>query len=246
MMPRAVVAVARRRRFRNVALRNIRSGGLLGIETKFLDITIAATPITAPTDASGGEIQPTAGCTGCLSAPAQGDGAQQREGKKIVIKSILVQGAVTLTGQSGIAALNPEVFPTVYLALVQDSQTNAQTINSEDVFANIAGVGQNAPMPFRNMSNTSRFKVLATKVITPRQFFSLASNDAQVTTVSTAGVTVPYKLSANMKMPVNFTTTSTLANVNTVTDNSIHMVAYCSSVSMGPTVAGGCRIRFVG
>lgn len=244
MMPRAIVA--RRRGFRSIALRNIRTGGLLGVETKFLDIPITATAIVSNATCASGEIQPTSIVTGCLSAPAQGDGAQNREGKKIVIKSLLLQGTVTLTAQDALATLNTEQFPTIFLAVVQDKQTNGVTVNSEDVFTNISAAAASCVTPFRNMSNTSRFNVLATKTIPARAFFTVASNNASATTISTAAVVVPFKLSSTMRMPVNFAISSTTADVANVIDNSLHLIAFTSSAAMAPVITAGCRIRFVG
>ena len=61
-------------------------------ELNYLDCAKTLSALTAPTDCSGGEMNPTTGCTGCLSAPSQGDAYNQRDGSKITIKSILIQG----------------------------------------------------------------------------------------------------------------------------------------------------------
>ena len=92
------LALAQRRAFRKtgrmayggrnrMALRNVRTGGLLGIEKKFLDTSLDATAIAASANAAGAEYPPDAGCTGCLTAPAQGDTSSNREGNKIVSQS---------------------------------------------------------------------------------------------------------------------------------------------------------------
>lgn len=245
-MPRnAMAAVAggpAARRARNVALANIRSGGLLGIETKFLDIALVNRILQTPTDASGGELQPTAGCTGCLTAPEQGDGPTQRDGKKIIIKSVLLQGTINVAAQSAQSAA--DLIPMVYLALVQDTQTNGVTINSEDVFTNISADADNAALPFRNMSNTSRFKVLkqwSRKLIMPS-----ITNNTTAGSIVQSGYNVPFTISWKGLMPVNFSTTGTTANVSTVTDNSIHLIGFVSGQNVQAAVDAGCRVRFVG
>ena len=40
--------------------RNVRTAGFLGIERKFYDTALTATALTASTDASGGEVDPSA------------------------------------------------------------------------------------------------------------------------------------------------------------------------------------------
>lgn len=148
------------RAFRNRQLLNLRSGGLLGVELKFLDAPRTSLALTAPTDAAGGEINPSSIVTGCLSAPAQGDGPTNRDGHKIVVKSILVQGSFSNAIQQDQA--DADVMPTLFVALVLDTQTNGATLNSEDVFTNPAADADcNGNLP-RNMSFTSRFKVLKT------------------------------------------------------------------------------------
>lgn len=239
----AAFRAARMRRFsRNPALRNLRTGGLLGIETKYLDIPILNVALTAPNNAVGGEMQPTSIVTGCLSAPAQGDGAQNRDGKKIVVKSILIQGTISCVLQGGQAAA--DTVPECYLALVQDSQTNGVTINSEDVFANVVASSTAATAPFRNMSNVSRFKVLKTwrrRLLMPTITGSATTGD-----IAESGQHTNVTMSWKGLMPVNFAASSITADVANVVDNSIHLIGYCSNVSLVPTFSGSARIRFVG
>jgi len=52
----------------------------------------------------------------CLSAPAQGDGDQNRDGKKIVIKSVQVKGQVSIPPEEGTVDLPGQC--KVYVAVV--------------------------------------------------------------------------------------------------------------------------------
>jgi len=150
----------RQRLYQSRALANLRSGGQLGIELKFLDVPHTASALTAPTDWTGAEIQPTSVVTGCLSAPAQGDSPQNREGRKISIRSILLQGAISINAQA--AQATADIAPTIFCALVLDTQTNGVTINSEDVYSNPSASATTNCCPLRNMSFSQRFKVLKT------------------------------------------------------------------------------------
>lgn len=234
---RAAAPAARRRRRTTL---NPRTGGFLGIELKFLDVS-STTPhaLTAPTAANGGEIQPTAGCTGCLSAPAQGDGEQQRDGRKIIMRSIFIQGFLRIPIQANQSAI--DAAGTVYLALVWHKQTNGATINSEDVFTNPSANTFMAAAPFRNMTNTTRFTVLQSMQIPLPQVEAVFDG----TNIEQSGYEIPFKMSKSMNIPVSFTT-GTTADVANVVDNSLHLVGYVSSTGTAPVVFYTSRMRFVG
>jgi len=229
-----------RRYGRSVALQNIRTGGLLGIEKKFLDIPRTGIALTAPTDATGGEIPPTSIVTGCYSAPAQGDGPTNRDGNKIVIVQADWKGAITCAAQVDQTAA--DVSCNVFVAMVQDQQTNAAQLNSEDVFSNPAASSNLATSLSRNMSYTRRFKILAMKTMTLR----IPSLTWDGTNIEQSGFTNYCNLSWRGKMPVTFTTGSTTADIANVTDNSIQMIAFCSNTGLAPTIVGSMRIRFYG
>ena len=59
------------------------------------------TALTAPTDCTGMEIQPSYGCTGCLNAAVQGNGPSQREGQKKKCISIFIQGYIVFPEATG-------------------------------------------------------------------------------------------------------------------------------------------------
>lgn len=218
----------------------------LGVETKFLDAPRTTLALTAPADATGGEISPSSIVTGCLSAPAQGDGPTNRDGHKILIKSILVQGMIQFAGEEDQTATNS--LPTVFCALVQDKQSNGATLNSEDVYTNPVASGVCAVNPLRNMSFTSRFKVLDTWQHAFEDNLLQAFNDQATTTFAQQGGAVPFTLSKKFKTPlrVTFTTGSTTADIANVIDNSLHVIAFCSSTTTNPNILYNSRMRFVG
>jgi len=227
--------VARRAR----AMLNRRTAGFLGIEKKFYDTALAATALVAPTDATGGEFDPSA--TSMISTPAQGDSEQQRDGKRIVIKSVQVSGVCStnaLTAQTGTAA-PVEVF----VALVLDTQTNGAQLNSEDVYKNLGAANYLATNPLRNLLFANRFKVLKEWSMTLEP--KTAVNNASATTVSVAGTRCEFDCFLPLDLNVNFNA-GTTASIANVIDNSLHIVAYCSSTALAPTIAYNARIRFMG
>lgn len=219
---------------------NLRTGGLLGIEKKFLDCSFAQT-LVSPADSTGGEVPPASGATGCYTAPAQGDNATARDGNRIMVTEINAQGVCQVNAQINQTAA--DIACHVFVALVQDQQTNGVQLNSEDVFSNPAGLGTASSNPFRNMSYIRRFKVLRVKKFTLRP----PPLTWDGTNIEQSGYHIPFQLRWAGKMPVTFTTASTTADIANVTDNSIQMVAFCSQAStLAPTIYGNVRTRFYG
>lgn len=216
---------------------NTRSGGFLDIETKFLDTGLLASTITAPTDASGGEHDPAT--TNCLNPIGQGDGESQRDGRKCVMKNVFVTGSVngsTLTDQAD-AVSNC----TVHIALVLDTQTNATQLSSEQVFKNPMADARSAAYVLRNKQYTSRFQVLdRVTLTTPMQ--TMSTDAANTTTI--AGYKVPFKLGKKINIPVFFSNTT--GNVSTITDNSLHIIAYADNVESTPKLTYNSRVNFEG
>lgn len=222
--------------------KNARTGGYLGIELKFLDTGASAITVTSPTDASGGEIQPEFGCTNCLSAPAQGDGESERNGRKINMRSLFAVGQFDTTPNTD----SPDVRspPNYYIAMVLDTQANATAINSEDVFTNPNDGSAVNFKPFRNLANSKRFKILAQKSIT---WTKLAGQATDGTNTSTAVCeNEPFMLSWKGNIPITFNS-GTTANVSAVTDNAVSLIAYTTQATdYTPVVTFNCRMRYVG
>lgn len=210
------------------------------MEHKFLDTSCLNRALTAPTDATGGVCAVTGGATGCITAPAQGDGASDRDGNRIMIDQINCLVNIIVPAQANATAADTSCV--VFIALVQDQQTNAATFTSEQVFANPSASANMAGDPFRNMSNTARFRVLKMK----RLILRIPTLTYDGTNIEQSGFHTNCRLSWKGKMPVQFLTTSTTGNVSGVTDNSVNLVAYCSNVELAPSFNCATRVRFWG
>lgn len=216
-----------------------RTGGTIGQEVKYLDACASHINIVAPTDCAGAEIQPETGPTDCLSCPARGDGPDERDGQKITFKSIYVEGSITLATHTGVASVHPS--PVIFVALVLDTQTNGTAINSEDVFTTINDTASVNCYPLRNMGNTSRFRVLASKTI---YCGPLWTSQDSASTCTQGGPVRQFRLSYKRPMVMNFTgTTAAVANCR---DNAISLIAMSTSTSMTPNISFNSRMRFVG
>ncbi len=227
--------VVARPRARRVA--NARTGGYLGLEHKFFDTSLSGSVVTAPTDATGGEHDP--GTVLCLSAMAQGDGEENRDGRKVTITHVEVKGFVA--GPVVMASADFPGHQEFFIALVQDTQTNGAQLDSENVFKNESAAAGVAAYPFRNLQFEKRFKILATRTL--RRPVVTGGTDG-TNTNSLSGWAVPFHIRKKLKMPVIYNgTTAVIANT---TDNSLHMIAYASGVSGTPVISYNARVRFVG
>jgi hypothetical protein len=220
-----------------------RTGGFLGLELKFLDCAWNGVTINASTDGSGCEMPPDTGCTGCISVPPQGDGESSRDGKSYVIKSVWVSGTIHYTEDTGVSGFEEQTG--VFFALVQDTQSNGATIASEDVYINPGTTGITmCPQPLRNLQNSKRFRILDSQYVPPPGVIG-AGNDGATTFVVGPTYTPTVTLNWKGNIKVNCTT-GTTANISTVSDNSIHVVAYTGTVNYTPVFYGKSRLRFMG
>lgn len=220
-------------------LANAATVGFLGIEKKFLDCAIGSTAINANADLTAGEYDPVAtGSTNCLSAPAQGDTEQSRDGKKIVIDSLIIKGYVSNPGTGSTAV---EASSKVFVAVVLDTQTNAAQMDSEACFKNLTGTAVTNVNVLKNLLSGPRFRILKSQVfdLTPHGAFAASANYGANDVRREFDWYIPFKGG----LPVNFNS-GTTANVSTVVDNSIHVIAFATLA--GCNIAYNSRIRFQG
>lgn len=216
--------------------RNIRTAGFLGIENKFYDTAVSKAALASGTTAMTG-LEQDPQTVNCISAPAQGDTESSRDGRKIMINSILVQGVVSTENSASF-----ERTPIVCVALVLDTQTNGAQLNSEDVYSCPGTDEINTAVPLRDMQHGSRFKILGFKRLVLRPYgagFSTVS-----LSVTPAGAVSPFVFSKKLSLPVHFS--STTEGVANVQDNSLHVLAWIDSDSDAAAISYNARIRFTG
>lgn len=221
---------------------NPRSGGYLGIEKKFLDCAWNAVTINVSSDGTNGELQPSSGCTGSLSVPAQGDGESERDGRQYCITSCYVSGIINTTADSDVA--DPIEGLGYFFALVLDTQANGATVDSENVYIN-PSTNTNAmlPQPLRNLQYSKRFKILD-RVYVPNG--GLVSMTDGTNTGSLNVQNAPhFTLSWRGKILCNCGS-GTTADIANATDNALHLLGFAGSSTYTPTFVGKSRIRFVG
>lgn len=230
------VEVARRRRRRRRGRGRQKTVGL-GEELKYYDTKLADANLTTSTTGSGIEQDPSA--TIVLNTVVQEDGEENRDGRRIIMKSIFVSGVVNIGPQTDLTV--PEAVPDIAIWLVLDKQTNGATIVSENVFVNKSADILGGTSLMRNMKFTSRYRVLDKVAFT----MPIPAQSGDSTNMDLSGSIVKWHLSANLKnMPVTYSAdTETVVNI---TDNSLHILAVCTNTSMSPTITYNGRLRFVG
>ncbi len=174
--------------------------------------------------------------TDCISAVAQGDTDSSRDGRVYYINSAHIRGQVTQPIQEAQGA--PVGDSVVRILMVLDTQTNKTEMTATDCMDN-SGTGD--WMGFRNLSNTSRFKVL--KDMTIRLETSLnAQNEGAVNAFTTSGLVQPFVINYKFKTPLKVICPLTTAIVGAISDNSIHIV--CCSSNASNTIEYQSRVRF--
>lgn len=233
---RSFGSVGRRGTSARRAILNATTAGFLGIEHKFYDTGRDAATVSASADCTGGEYDPSA--TSMISTPSQGDGEQNREGKRIMIDSVQVKGTL-IKGQVE-DAVNPSDADAVFIALILDTQSNGAQLNSEDVFKNPSASVRTASAPIRNLLFAERFRVLKSEVVS-LDYLTLA-NEAD-NNFGASARQVNFDWYVPLQLPVNFNA-GTTASIANVVDNSLHIVAFSHQGTA--LLSYNARIRFRG
>jgi len=224
---------------RQNTIRNPRTGGFVGMELKFMDASRSGLALTAPSDATGGEVDPAT--MNCLNGIAQGDGESERDGRRVIMKSIQIEGRIAFAASADQADI--VTAPNIFIALVWDKQTNQAQLNSEDVFTNPGAATGLAANPMRDLQYSTRFEVLKTWRLSRPPSPAAGTDGTNTNSVKTPDVLFRfYKKLPNI--PVTFNGTG--ATVASITDNSLHLIAYASQVTQASTINYNSRLRFVG
>lgn len=207
------------------------------VESKTISTFKAPTALTAPTDSSGAEVDPASTAL-CLNSVNQGDSFTDRDGRKIMLKSVHVVGTVSCAAQADQTALDEA--SNVYIALVLDTQTNGAQLNSEDVFSNPSGSATLAASPIRNMNRIDRYKVLKSE----RLVFDRPPIQWDGTNIEQGGLVQNFEIYKKLSLPVSFSGNGN--GIADIVDNSLHVIAYCSNTGLVPTIQYNSRVVFSG
>lgn len=230
--PRAASAFRRSARMRYLRAQNARIGGMLGAEKKHFDDEIHDISLTSGW--AGGELDPAD--NKCIFAPIQGSDATERDGNRVVVTDIDVNGRITqavVTGQNNTTNSERAV-----IALVCDTQTNATQLNAEDVYTDAGG---GVELPHRVLQYYGRFKVLAFAEVAIQPVVGAPVTDAG-NTVCTSYCDGRFRLKWKGRIPVNFVADG--GTVADTRDNSFHVIGVGTATTM--QCHYNSRVRFYG
>lgn len=221
---------ARKAYKKTYARRNMRTAGLLGVEHKYYDLERDAAIVGS---VAGAEQDPAT--INCLNAMAQGDGAQNREGRKIKINAVHLQGHVLFADQD---ISTPGTNPYVRIFLVLDTQTNATQMNSEDLLQDPSDADLDA-CAFRNLEYSGRFRVLKEVYVKK----PMAPSVWDGTSSLVAGTLTPFEMHVKCNIVTHFV--SSTPSVADISDNSLHVIAVGTN-GISATLRYISRVRFFG
>ncbi len=163
-----------------------------------------------------------------LLAIAEGNGEEQRVGRKITIKSIHWRFAVVLTSLDGVTAPTPG--DVSRLILYQDTQTNGAAAAVTDILE--AADYQS----FLNLANSQRFRILFDRSYT-------TSHKAAVGTPADgdyAGEYVAGQFHKKCSIPIEYDNSATTGAIATIRSNNIGALFISANGDTGV----GSKIRF--
>lgn len=252
-----------------VGNRSIRTRGVLGVEKKWCSYYYPATgpsgvvvvPVRENTDLSVisirqdplTELGAPSQTVGNLFQIPQGDFPWQREGNRVVIRSIEILGALSWypDQMSEVADVEYED-PIVHFMVVLDTQSNGEAPLFSDLFedptqvqASLASFENDnfGNMLMRNKTNTNRFKTLVHK-----KFHRPTANNGAVTDVasfwsSTSVPAIPqmscmqrFKIFKKVSIPVTYGYAAT-ADISNIRDNSLHVFCWHSGMDANGSAA---------
>jgi len=232
----------RGKRSASLRRRNVVSSGVLGVENKWVDNFLLGSTISNSPGLTGGEMDPSGDC---ICPIPNGDDYKSRDGRTVILTSLMVDGWVEYPPGVGLAL--PSVAPDVFIALVLDTQTNGLQLQSEDVYTNPAADTNLSAMPFRNKKkmntlNRQRYKVLKTWHFTMAR--QTLAHQAAGNLYYESGVTKRFHYYKTFEIPQSYSSDADPATVGQIQDNSFHLIAF--SDAGGLDLAYNARVTFRG
>lgn len=239
---RSTYRVASRAAQRRVAA-NLRTGGYLGIETKYFDTSFEGA-IVGSKDWGPGHL-----CTiptyGVLNGLAVGSSQEQRDGRQITLRSVTVSGVVYIPVTAGTTAANcdPRL---VHIALVLDKQANGAAMDPAQVYSNQrsddGGTLRKSAcaFPLRNMQYIQRYAVLAKKtmVLQPIVVHNGTGHDL-------LAAEAPFQFNVKLGSIIQ-DFIGDAAGVASCSNNTLNVIMNCEGSGGDTSITFNARVRFRG
>lgn len=215
------------------------------VEHKYFESSVTNSSVVIDANMTGLMKDPTTLNT--LFAPQTGDDAISRDGRSVMVDEIHIKGEINFQGAE--SAVYPSTGGAVFLALVQDTQSNGAQCTSQSVYFNQTASVMGSHLPLRNPNGWTRFNTLKTLTITKRND---AITQSGADNFSWNEQIYPFEWYVKFPKPVmvrfNAVNGGTIADIE---DNSFHMIASLrGATGAGPTpsaaITYNCRTRFYG
>lgn len=160
---------------------------------------------------------------------AEGNGEEERIGRKITIKSILIRANALLPGGTNLA----QASETVRFMVVQDTQANGAQAAATDVLetANYKA--------FNNLANSSRFRVMLDKQLTLR----CSAGSGNGTTDNHLQNEYNFNFYKKCSIPIEYDNTASTGAISTIRSNNILVFAFGRAGGIAD-ISGKIRFRF--
>ncbi len=207
-------------------------------ELKFRDNGLVNSLLDTNTNGEDGLHNPTAAIA--VTGIAQGQGPDQREGRRATWYSLAVRGHIEAPAQAARAATDDAT--NVFIAVVLDSQTNGAFAASELVYGNPVNSISTSTHLFRNLDNSKRFRVLATRHLT----INTPNMVHNGTNIDAGGAKRAFNFYIKFKKPITANYVDTTTAISDQTDYSISIMAWVDSLQLLCTISYNTRLRFRG
>jgi hypothetical protein len=204
-------------------------------DTKFYDVTYTKQLLLA---SSSMDLNPST--IDCLSAPAQGDTINNRNGHVIYVKSIEISGYFFMGPQESFTDPHPAALASIYVVL--DRQTNGTKKTGQSVLSVYNDF--QAPLAFPNVFYEDEFEVLARRqVVLQPQFV----NEGAANLFASNALMVPFYIKHTFPGLERFIFNGDSAEgIASVVDNSIQVFGCTDDITNAPTLLFNSRLTFYG
>lgn len=179
-----------------------------------------------------------------ISGVTRGDGPSEREGRRVLMKSVVVHGFIEMSETSATNGI-PLNGGQVRCVLILDTQTNGVQFRSEDVFLDPSNSDLDA-FALRNLEWENRFEILDDQIYTITPQNNPYRSSTTGSTIKQGQLSIGFRLSADeINRKANYT--SLLPSIGAITDNSIHVLVVGSPSNMSDCVVRYVsRVRYIG
>jgi len=205
-------------------------GGQIVAENHYFDSERSLNIVSCATSWAGCMADPTP--ANCLFSPVQGDDISQRQGRRVFLKKIRINGSVAIPTQPG-----PDPYANIRIVVVQDMQTNGSQMTATQLLS--SGAAADGIHMFQSTLNFGRFKILKDKTF----------NMADRALAGVAGAfqeqfkVAEFKFSLKPNCYINYNSGNT-NSISDVVDNSFHILAGATDSASSPVLNYKCRCVF--